>query len=124
MNTVSMMGRICTELELKQGNKTSFCSFLLAIPRDGKQQDETDFIPCISFGKQAEFLTNYFGKGSRIALIGRIRVEEYISKDGSKKKNFSVVTNNVFFCESKKQQFTKQVFDDETDQGTDMDVPF
>lgn len=130
MNSVSMMGRICTELELKQGSKVPFCSFLLAVPRDGKKE-ETDFVPCISFGKQAEFLTNYFHKGSRLALIGKIRVEEYTSKDGDKKKNFSIVTTNIFFCESRQQgqtnekyQTTTDPFASDEDLGTDMDVPF
>ena len=120
MNTVSMMGRICHNLELKQGSKMPFCNFLLAVPRDGKRE-ETDFIPCKSFGKQAEFLTTYFHKGSRLALIGKIRTEEYTSKDGEKKKNFSVITTNIFFCESKHQT---DPFADDEDQGTDMDVPF
>lgn len=126
MNCVSMLGRICYPLELKQGGKTCYCRFVLAIPRDGKKE-EADFVPCIAFGKNAEFLVQYFQKGSRIALLGKMRVEEYDDKDGSRKKNISVVATSLFFCESKMRQDlkpTRDPLDDDADLETDMVVPF
>ena len=68
--------------------------------KDG--EDTADFISCVAWRSTAEFICNYFLKGSKIALIGSIQTGSYTDKDGRKVYTTDVNTDKVFFCESKK----------------------
>ena len=111
MNQINLTGRITKDLELRytQSNK-SVCKFTLAVNRVG--QDETDFIICVVWGKQAENLEKYQGKGSLIGITGSLRVDKYQDKDGNNRYNTYVLANNVEYLESKKSK----------ENGTDINV--
>lgn len=91
MNKIFLIGRITKDLELrstKSGN--SVCEFTLAVNRD---KENTDFITCQVWSKQAENLCKYQRKGSLISVIGELRVETYEIKD--KKHYKTYVLSNV-----------------------------
>lgn len=96
--------------------------------KDGEQ--ETDFINCVSFGKQAEFIEKYFKKGQQIAICGRIQTGSYTDNNGNKKYTFDVVTEEVEFCGGKAEEKNAQevVQDDDyytVDENIDDDnLPF
>ena len=104
MNSVSLMGRLTADPELKTTqNGISYCRFTVAVNRYSKDGEDTaDFISCIVWRSTAEFICNYFLKGSKIALIGSIQTGSYTDKDGRKVYTTDVNTDKVFFCESKK----------------------
>ena len=67
MNVVILIGRLVAQPELKytQAN-VAVCSFRLAVDRRFKDQSgnkQTDFIDCVAWRQQAEFMTNYLEKG-------------------------------------------------------------
>lgn len=102
MNTVTLMGRIASDLELKRTqNGKVMMSFMLAVSR---QKDTTDFIRCTAWGKSAEFISRYFTKGSMIALLGYIRAGTYTDRDGNSKYIMNVVVEKSFFTGEKKAQ--------------------
>ena len=82
MNKVILVGRLTADPELKTGN-TSFTRFTLAVDR---RKENTDFINCVAFGKTAEFVSNYFKKGQKMGLEGRIQTGSYENRDGKKVK--------------------------------------
>lgn len=101
MNTVALMGRLTYEPELRttpQG--ISVLRFTVAC--DSKyNKEKTDFIDCIAWRQKAEFISQYFRKGSMIAVEGSIQTSNYTDKNGSSRKQVEVVANNVSFCGSK-----------------------
>ena len=102
MNTVTLMGRIASDLELKRTqNGKVMMSFMLAVSR---QKDTTDFIRCTAWGKSAEFISRYFTKGRMIALLGYIRAGTYTDRDGNSKYIMNVVVEKSFFTGEKKSQ--------------------
>ena len=102
MNTVTLMGRIASDLELKRTqNGKVMMSFMLAVSR---QKDTTDFIRCTAWGKSAEFISKYFTKGRMIALLGYIRAGTYTDRDGNSKYIMNVVVEKSFFTGEKKSQ--------------------
>lgn len=102
MNTVTLMGRIASDLELKRTqNGKVMMSFMLAVSH---QKDTTDFIRCTAWGKSAEFISRYFAKGSMIALLGYIRAGTYTDRDGNSKYIMNVVVEKSFFTGEKKVQ--------------------
>lgn len=104
MNSVSLMGRLTADPELKTTqNGISYCRFTVAVNRYSKDGEDTaDFISCVAWRSTAEFICNYFLKGNKIALIGSIQTGSYTDKDGRKVYTTDVNTDKVFFCESKK----------------------
>lgn len=104
LNHIDLMGRITKDLELHQTNSgVNVCSFTIACERDFKQGDEkvTDFINVTVWRKNAEFVSNYFHKGSMIVVSGRLESRKY-DKDGETRTTFEVQADNVYFGESKR----------------------
>ena len=103
MNNVVLMGRLTKDPEVRytQGeNPLAIARYTLAVDRRGKK-DEADFIPCVVFGKGAEFAQKYFSKGMRACVSGRIQTGSYTNKDGQKVYTTEVVLDGQEFAESK-----------------------
>lgn len=107
INRVVLMGRIATEIELKQTpNGTSVAQFSVAVERSYAKQGEekqTDFIMCVAWQKTAEFISKFFSKGRMIALDGNLRTRTYDDKNGSKHYITEVYVDNVSFTGEAKQ---------------------
>lgn len=127
MNKVILMGRLTNNPELRYStgqNHLAVCRYTLAVDRNGKEKG-TDFIPCVSFGKGAEFAEKYFRKGQMIAIVGRLQVRSW--EDEQKKKHW---TTEVVIEE---QHFTEKAFKENHPDGfqsisdaviPDEDLPF
>ena len=107
MNKVILMGRITRDAEIRytQGEKsTAIARFSLAVDRRFKKDNDeqnTDFISCIAFGKIAEFLEKFGRKGTKFVVDGRIQTGSYNNKDGQNVYTTDVVVENIEFAESK-----------------------
>jgi single-strand DNA-binding protein len=101
MNKFIGIGRITKDIELAytQDGK-AVAKYTLAI---NGYNDTTDFLNCVTWGKQAENLKKYCGKGSQIAVEGRVSVRNYENKEGKKVYVTEIVTNNIMFLDSKKE---------------------
>lgn len=103
MNKWIGIGRICTDVESKttQDGK-EIAKYRLAVNRpyskDGQQ--EADFLNCVAFGKNAEFVNNYLHKGMKIAVEGSIQTGGY-DKDGVRHYTTDIRVERCEFCESK-----------------------
>lgn len=110
MNKVILIGRLARDVELRAtSTNKSVASFTMAVNRPYNpniKQQETDFINCISWGKQAENLHKYCQKGSQIAIEGRIQTRNYTDRDGSRKYVTEVLCDNITFLGSKKEDKT------------------
>lgn len=101
MNKVILMGRLCADPELQVSSTDyHFTRFTVAIDR--KKDEVADFIPCVAFGKLADFITAWFHKGKMISLVGRLCSDQYVNQNGEKRTNYSVVLNEAYFCGSEK----------------------
>ncbi len=107
MNKAILMGRLTRDPEVRysQGeNSTAVARFTLAVDRRFKrpgENSEADFIGCVAFGKQAEFVEKYFRQGMKMVLSGRIQTGSYTNKDGQKVYTTDVVAEDIEFAESK-----------------------
>ena len=86
MNVCTLTGNLTKDIELNYTPKGTACTkFTLAVRRRFKNQNGeyiTDFLPCVAWDKQAEFLANYAGKGDKIELRGSIETRNY-EKNGN-----------------------------------------
>ena len=90
MNRVVLIGRPTKEIDMRQAGEMSVARFTLAVDRM-KKEDPADFISCVAFGKTADVIGKYAGKGRRIAVEGRIQTGSYTNKDGGKVYTTDVV---------------------------------
>ncbi|WP_071123705.1 single-stranded DNA-binding protein [Leptotrichia massiliensis] len=97
MNVVILMGRMTRDPELKftSGGK-AFANFSLAVQ---KTKDVVEFIDCTVWEKTAETIAEYFRKGNRILVQGRLSVSSY-EQNGEKRRMIRVVVNSFEFVES------------------------
>ena len=97
MNVVILMGRMTRDPELKytSGGK-AYANFTLAVQ---KTKDEAEFIDCIVWEKTAETIAEYFRKGRKILVQGRLNVSSY-EQNGEKRKSTKVVVNSFEFIEN------------------------
>ena len=112
MNKVIEMGRLTRDPEVRnQGDEGKMVArYTLAVDRRIKTQDgqTADYVPCVAFGKAAEFVQKYLRKGMKIAITGRIHSGSYTNKDGQKVYTLDVVVEEQEFAEPKRQQSGQQ----------------
>ncbi|MBO7712391.1 MAG: single-stranded DNA-binding protein [Methanobrevibacter sp.] len=107
INNVTLMGRIGHHPEMKQTpNGKSVTSFTVAVDRDYYTNSEkvTDWIDCVAWDKQAEFIASYFTKGDMIALTGKIETRKYTDKNGNNRTAYEIKVDRVSFCGSKEKK--------------------
>ena len=105
MNSVELIGRLTRDPEVRysQGeNAMAIARFTLAVDRRFRRDDaSTDFIGCVAFGRNAEFIEKYFRQGTKALITGRIQTGSYTNKDGNKVYTTDVVVEEQEFAESK-----------------------
>ena len=102
LNQVVLMGRLTRNPELKfTANSKPYTKFSIAINRNTKD-GQTDFPTCVAYGKTAEFICNWFEKGSMIIVLGRLQTSSWEDKNGKKQFSMDVKCDSVQFGESKK----------------------
>lgn len=124
MNSIQLIGRLTSDVELKQTpGGLSVCSFTVAVDRP-KVKDTTDFIPCVAWRNTAEFVSKYFNKGSKIALTGVLTSRKYQDQSGANRTAFEVVVDNVEFVESKQNPIDIKKEPEFEELPNDSDLPF
>ena len=107
MNRVILMGRLTRDPEVRysQGeNATAIARYTLAVDRRFNRsgdENNTDFIGCVAFGRQAEFAEKYLRKGVKMLVTGRIQTGSYTNKDGVRVYTTDIVVEDHEFAESK-----------------------
>ena len=103
MNSVSLIGRLTRDPEVRYGaaTQTAVARFSIAIDR-GKDRDGNDrgadFPTIVCFGKTAELVEKYLGKGRLVGITGRIQTGSY-EKDGRKVYTTEVLADRVEFLD-------------------------
>ena len=117
MNYVSLLGRLTKDVELKQTSTgKTYCRFSLAVKKEFAK-DGADFINCIAWDKRAELLANYFSKGQRVLIQGRLSTSSY-EVNQEKRYLTDVVVDKISFIES---QSGATLYS--SSKSTDIDIP-
>ena len=136
MNKITIIGRATKDIECKQTPQgTAVATVTIAVDRKvapGKEK-ETDFIPVVIWGKQAESTAKYMHKGSLIGIVGRIQTRSYENKEGARVYVTEVIAEEVDFLSwdekdnatkgEKPHSSKKDSFEDMTPIDSDL-IPF
>ena len=107
LNNVTIMGRMVRDPEIRASAAgVSWCSFFLAVDRDfsgNSGEKETDFIDCVAWRHNAEFIGKYFRKGDMMVVSGRLQTRVYTDQEGVRRKSSTVAADGVYFGGSKRK---------------------
>lgn len=67
----------------------------------GEKMQSTDWHTVVAWGKTAEIIENYVGKGKEIALTGKLRTRSYTTDDGNQRYVTEVEANEILLLGSK-----------------------
>ncbi|MDJ0975590.1 MAG: single-stranded DNA-binding protein [Planctomycetota bacterium] len=106
LNRVFLIGRLTRDPEqrsLQSGN--SVTNFGLAVNRtytrrdSGEKVEETCFVDCEAWGRQAETIARYTSKGRQLFVEGRLKFDSW-ERDGQRQSKLRVVVENFQFLDS------------------------
>jgi single-strand DNA-binding protein len=107
-NKVMLIGNLTRDPQLKQlPSNSSVVEFGLATSRKfktaaGEEREETCFVDCAAFGKQAEVIAQYCQKGKPLFVEGRLKYDSWEDKQGfGRRSKVSVVVENFQFLGQK-----------------------
>lgn len=100
MNKVLLTGRITKDPEIRYSqNGMSSLRFTLAVdrqgPRDAQGNRQADFISCVAFSQQADFMSRFVHKGNMLSIEGRIQTGQYTGQDQQVRYTTDVMVERV-----------------------------
>ena len=105
MNKAILVGRLTADPELKSTTSgVNVCSFTVAVDRrfnKAGEERKADFINCVAWRQNAEFICKWFTKGRMIGLIGSIQTRDWTDNEGKKRYATEVIVDEAYFTESK-----------------------
>jgi len=102
-NKVLLMGNLTRDPQLSYTpSQTAVVDFGLAVNRrwtgkDGSQKEETCFVDCRAFGRQAENINKYLKKGSPLFVEGRLTFDTWTAQDGTRRSKHRVTVESFRF---------------------------
>lgn len=123
-NHIVLTGRLTRDPELRVTTQsgTNVATFSIAVDRSFKAQNgqkETDFIDCVAWRTQAEFVAENLKKGQLIGVEGRLQIRSYETQDGQKRRAAEVVVERVHYLEPKNKSGAAPATEELPD-----DIPF
>lgn len=107
LNRVVLIGRITRDVDMKMtSSQIAVTNFTLAVNRNYTAADgekPADFINCVAWRNQAEFMNKYVRKGNLLGLEGQIQTRNYENQDGQRVYITEVVVDNVQLLERNEQ---------------------
>lgn len=65
------------------------------------KKDDTSFFDIVAFGKTAQLLNDYCGKGSKVLIEGNLKQDRFQDKEGNNRSVVRVIANRIEFLDSK-----------------------
>jgi single-strand DNA-binding protein len=108
MNSVHLIGNLATEVELRSvGEEKKVARFLLAVDR-ASRDGGADFVWIDAWDRQGELCAEYLGKGSRVAIDGRLKSRTW-EQEGKRRDAVEVVAQRVEFLSSPRERAGAEV---------------
>jgi len=105
-NKVVMVGNLTRDIELRYAQSGSaIANTAIATSRkftqNGERKEEVCFMDITFFGRSAEVANQYLRRGSKILVEGRLKFDQWVAQDGSKRSKHSVIVETMQMMDSK-----------------------
>jgi single-strand DNA-binding protein len=107
MNKVFLLGNLTRDPQLRAlPSGVAVCDFGIAVnrkwrDRDGNQKDETCFVDCTAWARQAETINEHCRKGRALLVVGRLKLDTWEDQDGNKRSKHTVTVEEFQFVGAK-----------------------
>jgi len=139
MNKYIAIGNLTKDPDCKTAGNSKVCKFSIAINDfyyvDGEKKQNTTYIDIETWSKQAENCSKFLSKGSKVAIEGKLKMNNW-EKDGKKNTRLFCMADRVHFLGSEdaptnnqrkdtnKQEEKVENIDSEIDDIDIDDIPF
>ena len=105
-NKVVLVGNLTRDIELRYAQSGSaIANTAIATSRkftqNGERKEEVCFVDITFFGRSAEVANQYLRRGSKILVEGRLKFDQWVAQDGSKRSKHSVIVETMQMMDSK-----------------------
>ena len=110
LNRVQLLGHIGQAPEIKTIAENKVANFSIATTESykdssGNKQEITDWHKIVCWGKLAEIVEKYIGKGSKVFIEGKLKTKSY-EKDGKKSYITEIKAESIIMLDSKEKPVT------------------
>ena len=101
LNKVFIIGNLTRDPELRSlPSGKPVTNFSVATNRvwkdqEGKKQESVEFHNCVTFGRQAEIVSQYLRKGSSVLVEGRLQTRSWDGDDGKKRYRTEIIADRI-----------------------------
>jgi single-strand DNA-binding protein len=98
LNRVLLIGNLTRDPETRhttQGSQVTKFDIAVNDRSRGKENETTMFIRIETWNKTAEIAAQYLAKGSTVLVEGRLKIDEYTTKEGQKRRDPLVVADRI-----------------------------
>lgn len=110
MNTITVYGRLSSDVELRNVSGANVAVFSVAgnTRRKDKQSNDyiTNFYNVNAWRGLAETASKYLKKGNRVCLSGELVIRPYTANDGSKRQVVEIDANSIDLVETRAEAGT------------------
>ncbi len=115
MNSWNGIGRLTKDPELVEtAGGTSICNLRIAVDRRNRD-DGAVYLDVKCFEGQARACADHLTKGRQVAVSGRLELDEWEAKDGSKRSRLYIIGERVQFLAKAKNGSSDETPDDADD---------
>ena len=100
LNIATVQGRFTSDPIMRDQDGTAQAIFTIATQRKKASDGSyiTDFIPCIAWGKQAEFIGRWFQQGNMAIVTGRLQSKQ-VAEKGTLRTYHEIYVHDINFSE-------------------------
>lgn len=108
LNRVIINGNLTTDCKLEYGKSgTAYGGFCIAVhsseKKDGEWVDVSSFFEVKAFGKLFESQHPYLSKGANVTVEGKLKQENWETKEGEKRHKIVIVSDTLYLGSRKKE---------------------
>lgn len=127
MNTICVTGNLTRDPELRKTKSgMAVCTLTVASNYVTNKEKRTDYFNVTLFGRTAEVITQYCGKGIHVEITGSIHSRKYTDKAGMEKTLWEIIGDKCDFLGGKRDEtsVTESPRQALSDTDVDEDLPF
>lgn len=111
INRVNISGNLTRDAEVRtSASGSAIMHFGVAVndrsrnQQTGQWEDRPNFIDCTMFGTRAESVSRFLGKGTKVAIEGKLRWSQWDDrKTGEKRSKVEVIVDEIEFMSSRNE---------------------
>ena len=116
MNKITVIGRMSTDVEVKDFNGRNVANFNVASQNknrikgnDGRDAYGTNFYRVSAWGQAADIASKYLKKGHRVGISGDLVIRDYVGSDNVKHTSVEINNAEIDLIETKAESEAKMM---------------